>query len=98
MASAEKAKRIAQWIIAAFLVIGALVYFPSITSVIFVIAAVAAAPIPKLRALLASVGVRGWKLGLIAALLFVGGCVLAPVSESTAPPTSSQRETCPAAQ
>lgn len=89
MAISQKAKTILLWIAAVFMVIAGIIYFPSVASIIFVIAGIAVAPIPKINSMLASVGIQSWKKALVIGLLFVAACVLAPsinTSASTAHP------------
>lgn len=69
----------ALWVLTVFMVLGALTFLPSASSVLMLLCAVVAMPVERLQRLLES-----WKLGgsvrfVLLAVLFVLATVLAPV-------------------
>ena len=73
---------ILQWIAAGLLLIFGLAMLPSFASVLFILAAVLAAPIRPLRDLLARYRVRPWMLWISAAVLTVLAFIVSPGSPS----------------
>lgn len=69
---------IAQWVLAAALLIIGLATLPSFAPVFFILAAVLAAPVRSLRELLARHGVRGWMIAAAVVVLAVLGIVVYP--------------------
>lgn len=69
----------ALWMLTVFMVLGALTFFPSASSVLMLLCALVAVPVERVQGLLES-----WKLGgsvrfVLLAVLFVLATVLAPV-------------------
>lgn len=69
----------ALWVLTVFLVLGALTFLPSVSSVLLMLCAMVAVPVERMQRLLES-----WKLGgsvrfVLLAVLFVLATVLAPV-------------------
>lgn len=69
----------ALWILTVFMVLGALTFLPSVSSVLMMLCAMVAVPVERMQRLLES-----WKLGgsvrfVLLAVLFVLATVLAPV-------------------
>lgn len=73
-----KIKNILLWILSIFLLLGAIVYFPSVSSILFVIGALLSFPINPLRKYIDSIGIRGRTKGIIIAILFIVGAIIAP--------------------
>lgn len=74
-AKKQKIINIVRWVIAGFMVISALTFFPSFTSIIMIVVALIATPISQIQDM---IPLKGIAKGGIAALLFVVGAVIAP--------------------
>ena len=74
----KKTGTLLMWLLAGFMVTGALVYAPSLSSGILLLCAVVAAPVRPLQELLASKKVKGAAKGGILAALFLAACIAAP--------------------
>lgn len=82
----NKSKGIALWALAVFLVLAAIVYFPSWTSLLMIIAAAIALPVRQVKDFFTSKGLKGPIKGVIIALLFFIGALTAPTSTQTDQP------------
>jgi len=72
------AKTKALWVFSIFLVISAFVFFPSVASLLMLLAAVAAIPISKMQLFFAQRGLKGPVKVVFIVVLFVASCFLAP--------------------
>lgn len=72
------------WVVSAFMLISAVAFFPSATSIIMLLFAVIAAPIPPIQDFLSSRGLRGWVKPTLLVVLFFVSAILAPTGKSTA--------------
>ena len=87
----EKVIRLFLWAAAAFFTLFALVFFPSFSSVLFLLSALLAAPIAKVQDFLYDRGLRNRVKALLTAAIFIAGCLSAPPrpSSDTAQPSSA---------
>lgn len=74
------AKTKALWVFSIFLVISAFVFFPSVASLLMLLAAVASIPVPKMQTFFAQRGLKGPVKVVFIVVLFVASCFLAPTS------------------
>lgn len=88
-------KKTLMWVLAGFMCLSAIVYFPSLSSVIAVVFALIAAPIAPLQERFSRHGLRGWGKGLLLCALFAATAVTAPAQAPSG--AASVRPTAPAA-
>ena len=70
------------WIVCALCLLFALVFMPSVSSVLFLLVALIAAPLPFLKNTLSRLKLSGVKSVIFAVLLFLGGLFTAPVDSA----------------
>ena len=78
-----KAIRILLWVAAAFFALLALVFFPSFSSLLFLLSALLAAPIAKVQNFLRGRGMQNRVKALLTAAVFIAGCLSAPPRPSS---------------
>ena len=90
-----KAIRLLLWVTAAFFALCALVFFPSFSSLLFLLSALLAAPVAKVQNFLRGRGLRNRVKALLTAAVFIAGCWYAPPrpSPDTAQPSSAHETT-----
>lgn len=71
---------IIMWVLAGFMALSGIVYFPSVASVIMFAFAMVAAPIGPWQEFLSGVGLRGWIKGVVLCAAFIGSIMTAPTS------------------
>lgn len=85
------AKNIIMWVLAAFMGLSCIGFFPSIASIIMLIFAVIAAPIAPWQEFLSGFGLRGWMKGLVLCAAFIGAVMVLPQSDTADVPTPSEQ-------
>lgn len=81
-----KKRHIFMWVLTIFMALVAIVYFPSITSVIAVVFVLIAIPIEPLQDFFADHGLRGVVKGLVLCAAFIGAVMAAPPNEAADAP------------
>ena len=71
-----------KWILPGICLICALAFIPSFASILFLITGVLLAPIPFIKDLLEGWHIKGWLSGVLAAVIFLVGCFVAPLDNS----------------
>lgn len=79
-------RHIFMWVLTIFMVLVAIVYFPSITSIIAVVFVLIAIPIEPLQDFFADHGLRGVVKGLVLCAAFIGAVMVAPPNEAADTP------------
>ena len=77
-------KNIILWVLSAFMLISAIAFFPSASSIIMLLFAVIAAPIPVIQQFLSGKGLRGWVKPVLLVVLFAVSVFLAPTGRNSA--------------
>ena len=75
-------KRAIMWILTGFMGLSAIVFFPSVASVIMLAFAVMAAPIESWQELLSGWGLRGWLKGLVLCAVFLASVMTVPTDRA----------------
>lgn len=81
-----KKKHIGMWVLTIFMVLVALAYFPSITSILAVVFVIIAVPINPLQEFLAEHSLRGVVKGIVLCAAFIGAVMVAPPSKTADAP------------
>lgn len=92
----KQIKNILMWVLSVFMLISAVVFFPSAASIMMLLFAVVAVPIPKLCAFLSSRGLNSWKKPLLLITLLIVSVMLVPSggkTKSEVPDASTLEET-----
>lgn len=71
------------WVLTVFMVVSAIIFFPSVASIIMLAFAVIAAPIEPWQEFLSDVGFYGWLKGIALCAAFIGAMVTAPVNHAS---------------
>ena len=77
--------KVFMWCVAITGLIFGLVFLPSFASILFLLVAVIAAPIPKVKQFFESKGLRGWIKAALLVVVFTVAIVITPDIESEAP-------------
>lgn len=89
----SKSKRVLRWVLTVFMVLGGIVYFPSVSSVLCLFFAVLAAPIKPLQRFWEyQVKLRGAAKVLIMVALFIGAVVTAPTDTVPEGPSTNVQQ------
>lgn len=86
----SKSKRVLRWVLTVFMILGGIVYFPSVSSVLCLLFAALAAPIKPLQRFLEyQVKLRGAAKVLVMVALFIGAVMTAPTDAVPAGPSAN---------
>ena len=97
----KKPRHIPMWVLTVFFALAAMVYLPSWTSLLMAVAAALALPVRQVQDFLRVKGLKGPIKGVITALLFLIGALIAPLPaqsgqpDVTTPPTAVQSTQAP---
>ena len=86
----SKSKRVLHWVLAVFMILGGIVYFPSVSSVLCLLFVVLAAPIKPLQRFWEyQVKLRGAAKILLMMVLFIAAVMTAPTDAVPAGPSAN---------